>query len=330
MLLFCYNLEPSIRHTKWNVIVVGLVPGPKASKRLDTFMLPIIKEFKKLGGGIRMWHEHLQMEILVKSDLTTLISDMKACEGMIRTLGNRAKSKYREFCEIIELAKSAYGKGTVYCPLHQPELNMPPVVYAREECMRLDGSLAFGFDNVDTCHNVHIRTDDLFRNVATAVEDEGPGSKQLPCLYGIGGRKKFMDVEAMLFPWYTTMDYTHLVPMNRSQPKDGVAGEHQQHVQLGAGNDDTVGRPCFNDTGKPQDFPTQFGPFINFGNETSEKGNLTAHSWETWSYKMAPVYLRTVIEEAYFEETYGDSYLDSGSLPVMKYHEKMLETSRDF
>lgn len=134
MLLFCYNIEPGVRHKQWNVIVVGLVPGPKAPKRLDTFMIPIIREFKRLssGNGILVWNEFLQKEVWTRSFLTALISDMKAREAMIITLGNRAKS-YCEFCEIIGLAKAARGRGPIYCPIHAPVHNVPPEVYQREE-----------------------------------------------------------------------------------------------------------------------------------------------------------------------------------------------------
>lgn len=43
-----YSIPPQHRHKLWNLSVVGLVPGPKQPKRVDTFFLPLIKEFNRL------------------------------------------------------------------------------------------------------------------------------------------------------------------------------------------------------------------------------------------------------------------------------------------
>lgn len=130
IVLVCYNIEPGMRTKKWNVMVAGLIPGPKTPKRLDTFLIPILEEFRRLGTGVQMWHEYLQKVVSVRAFLVTIFTDMVAREDLARTLGNRAKA-YCGYCEIIGLTK---GKGGgLFCPRHKPIHNVPTWVIEREK-----------------------------------------------------------------------------------------------------------------------------------------------------------------------------------------------------
>lgn len=46
------NLPPTIRYRRENILVVGLIPGPKSPIMIDTFLQPLVDEMKVLQNGI--------------------------------------------------------------------------------------------------------------------------------------------------------------------------------------------------------------------------------------------------------------------------------------
>lgn len=80
-----YSLPPHQRTKIWNMAIVGLVPGPKTPKRLDTFFWPLLREFETLGKGVVMWNEYLQSAVLTKAYLFLGTSDMAARKFLMRT-----------------------------------------------------------------------------------------------------------------------------------------------------------------------------------------------------------------------------------------------------
>lgn len=53
LILFNYNLPPEIRFWIENIICVGVIPGPKAVKDIDSFLWGAIEELLQLAAGIR-------------------------------------------------------------------------------------------------------------------------------------------------------------------------------------------------------------------------------------------------------------------------------------
>ncbi|KAG9083127.1 hypothetical protein FRC06_004689, partial [Ceratobasidium sp. 370] len=54
LILINYNLHPSIRTHLENVICVGVIPGPKECKDINSFLIPLIEELLKLAEGVEM------------------------------------------------------------------------------------------------------------------------------------------------------------------------------------------------------------------------------------------------------------------------------------
>ena len=47
-----YNLPLQIRYLNKNILLAGLIPGPKNYKNLDSYLFSLIQEFQELDTGI--------------------------------------------------------------------------------------------------------------------------------------------------------------------------------------------------------------------------------------------------------------------------------------
>lgn len=110
MILLCYNLPTEIRFKNWNTLTYGLIPGPDMPDRVDTFMYPLIAEFKILEKGIDAYNAYRRYEkFTLRAYVVVIGADMMARMKLMRVLGNRAKS-YCEYCLITGLWQKDHGK----------------------------------------------------------------------------------------------------------------------------------------------------------------------------------------------------------------------------
>src|SRR6516165_3761339 len=58
LLLVNLNLPPSVRFKEEKLILVGVIPGPRQPKDMNSFFRPLIDEFKILGSGsgVKVWN----------------------------------------------------------------------------------------------------------------------------------------------------------------------------------------------------------------------------------------------------------------------------------
>jgi hypothetical protein len=74
------NLPPSVRVKRRNMLLVGFIPGPKEPKDIDSFLFPLVQEFKALGSGITAYnagrHSNVDSIFLLRAYIVLVGADM--------------------------------------------------------------------------------------------------------------------------------------------------------------------------------------------------------------------------------------------------------------
>ena len=82
-----------------NLILSGVIPGPEASKALDLFLIPFIKECIQLAHGIHTFDAHAGESFDVHAYLLTVFGDLPAMSKLLCLKGVNSHSPHH-FCLI--------------------------------------------------------------------------------------------------------------------------------------------------------------------------------------------------------------------------------------
>jgi hypothetical protein len=74
---------------------VGLTPGPKAPKDLDSFIAPFLDELKLLQNGVLAYDAHTDSQFLLKAHLVLVTGDTPAISKLFQFSGHNAKHPCR-------------------------------------------------------------------------------------------------------------------------------------------------------------------------------------------------------------------------------------------
>ena len=87
------NLPRSVRYKKQNIILVGLIPGPKEPKfTINSFLYPLVEELKELWfGAMFECPYHPLKNVCVRAALTCCASDIPATRKLCGFVGHSAK-----------------------------------------------------------------------------------------------------------------------------------------------------------------------------------------------------------------------------------------------
>lgn len=88
LILQSLNLPPKQRSKDENLFLLGAIPGPFAPVDLDSFLFPLIQEFKILQKGIIAWDGHRGIEFVLKAHITLIGADMPARERIMGVKGS--------------------------------------------------------------------------------------------------------------------------------------------------------------------------------------------------------------------------------------------------
>ena len=91
--LVIQNLPRSVRYKKQNIILVGLIPGPKEPKfTINSFLYPLVEELKELWfGAMFECPYHPLKNVCVRAALTCCASDIPATRKLCGFVGHSAK-----------------------------------------------------------------------------------------------------------------------------------------------------------------------------------------------------------------------------------------------
>ena len=83
------------RYITDNLLPVGLAPGPKAPKDLDSFIAPFLDELKLLQDGVPAYDVHTDSQFLLKAHLVLVTGDTPAISKLFQFSGHNAKRPCR-------------------------------------------------------------------------------------------------------------------------------------------------------------------------------------------------------------------------------------------
>ena len=85
------NLPRTMRFRQENVLLVGLIPGPREPKRnINPFLVPLVQELQKFWVGVEMYIESLSKCVLVRCALLCVACDIPASRKVCGFLGHSA------------------------------------------------------------------------------------------------------------------------------------------------------------------------------------------------------------------------------------------------
>lgn len=119
LIAFNYNLPPEIRIHLLSIICLGIIPGPKQPKNIDSFLIPLIDELIKLMRGVPAYDVTQNHRLFVlRAYLITVFGDMPAVAKLMRMKGVNAIFPCRA-CNIQGIRDSSNLRSTAhYTPLH--------------------------------------------------------------------------------------------------------------------------------------------------------------------------------------------------------------------
>ena len=93
------NYESYFRYNSENFLPVGLCPGPKQPKDLDSFLIPFLEELEILRVGVPAYDAHTKSFFLLKAHLVLLTGDTPGISKLLHMSGHVAKRPCRA-CKI--------------------------------------------------------------------------------------------------------------------------------------------------------------------------------------------------------------------------------------
>jgi len=124
ILLIQNNLPPDMRYKKDNLITVGIIPGPKQSYDFESFLHPLIDQFKRWKRGVRAWDGFRREWFVLRASIIQVGGDQPAVASLMGMKGPRGKFPSR-MCSFEVQARQGY-----YYPLLSPR-NLPRNVEPR-------------------------------------------------------------------------------------------------------------------------------------------------------------------------------------------------------
>ena len=112
LLLINLNLKPAERFKKHNLLLCGIIPGPKNPQDIQSFLRPIVDELKELAAGIdNVYDAFTKTHFTLRAHLVLVTADLPA---MAKTMGISGHGSYNHcrFCTI-----NGIHEGHIYCPL---------------------------------------------------------------------------------------------------------------------------------------------------------------------------------------------------------------------
>lgn len=163
LILINYNICPDIHTRLENIICVGVIPGPRQFKDLNSFLVPLLEELLQLESGIDTFNSLAvgpEKHFCLHAFLIVAFCDIPALSKLLGVKGHDAACPCRT-CGIIGITDDWPKSTAHYVPLTHPDgtywdpHNLPmctPAAYARQlaeirSCPNQDCSCKVGAKN---------------------------------------------------------------------------------------------------------------------------------------------------------------------------------------
>jgi hypothetical protein len=286
LIIFNYNLPPEIRVWTEHIICLGVIPGPKAVKDLDSFLEPLIDELLKLAKGVPVFDAVANEMFNFRAHLLKAFGDMPAIAKLMRMKGHNGFCSCR-FCKITGVRIPMSTNKTHYVPLDRsthPNPNSIPC-----------------FDPAELPMRTHAEMVSQARAVDAALLQSSAESERLSKACGINGVSSLFRLPSISFPFACPIDFMHLLYENVIP--NLVRLWNGSFKELGSDPDcripsadwDAIGRAC---GASGATIPSQLGGRVP--NLAQHPGEMTAEAWSFWTLYLAPIVLHNQFTDATF------------------------------
>jgi hypothetical protein len=270
IILFIYNFPPEIRTHLVKILSLGLIPGHKAPKDTDSFLLPARDELLKLAKGVPAFDAYKNRMFMLFAYLILCFADMPALAKLLRLKGHNGFCPCRA-CNIKGIRDVASQSKTYYTPVHRP-----------------DG------ESYDPLH-LPLRTHDEFLRqaiqVAMAPNDTEEANRSK--LFGIHGIPLLSTLSSLSIPASFPHDFMHLMENiipGLTQLWTGTykgVGVGTEDYELRKTVWDAIGEAC---KASGDTIPSSFG--CRVPNIATERHHFIAESWLLFATFLGPILLR--------------------------------------
>ena len=261
-----YNLPPQIRTHLRNLICVGIIPGPRQPKDLESFLSPLDDESAELAFGVKTFDTTAKTTFNLHAYILFKLGDIIAVEKFLQIKGHNGIHPCRS-CRI----RAVRGTGkTYYVPLRPPRNTED----ARRGVQWSPESLPL------RQHTDFIETTSQLRAATTKAEKERimkeTGIKNIPAISRVGSLDYTRSV-----PW----EWFHLLLENviPNLVSFKGLGEGDEEFEIPSHIWDEVGRET---AAAVQHIPTTFVRVLS--NIANDRSLFTAESWSFWFIYLAP------------------------------------------
>lgn len=272
ILIFNYSLPPSIRFHQENILPIGVIPGPKAVRDINSFLEPLVDELVQLAAGIPALDAHKEEIFCLRAHLIVGFGDIPAISKLMRMLGHNAKFPCR-FCSIQGVRNPEKPNVTThYVPLDRTCLPEQPSYDPLNLPMRVEAELREQARKVSAAPSV---------NAAKKLASDF-GIKGLSCLARFGSVRLTTSFPTEFMHLFLENVIKHLVSLWTGTFKDVGLDEHE----ISPSNWKKIGAEtavC------GSAIPSQFGPSLP--NIAESQSEFTADAWCVWTLFVAPVLL---------------------------------------
>ena len=274
LIVFNYNFSPLTRFRLNNILCLGVIPGPRAPKDIDSFLVPLVDELMLLAQGIKAFDRSDSEFFDLRAHLIKVFGDMPAMAKLMWMKGHNAIKPCR-MCNIYGLRTPGSCATSHYVPLNRSQ---------HPEC----GDIRFYRPNI-----LPKRTHEQILSQAREIQEADTRSRAnaLSTEYGINGHSQFHWVPSIKFPECMPHDFMHLIWENLI--KNLIALWTGNYKDLG--NDDyTIPPDVWRGISEAaaasgSTIPSTFGAKVpDFSARPSE---MIAETWSFFMLHLAPILL---------------------------------------
>lgn len=291
LIAFLYDLPPDTRFHLDNIISLGVIPGPKKPKDMDSFLYMFVCEMERLAVGVRAI-DSLEPDVnkavfSLRAFLIAAFGDIPAVSALMGMKGHNAYSPCR-MCEIVGVPAPGGGRSTtLYVPLdrsNHPGLKQGdvPIYDPLDLPLRTHDRFIAQAEEIMACSRVG-EADALARKY---------GVKHLPILASL---------DSLSFPASFPYDFMHLIWENLV--KNLVLLWTDDFKGLDSGTESyTVEKAVWEGIGKltagaGAHIPSVYGARVP--DIATDRSNMSAEMWSFWTLFLGPILLRPFLKAEY-------------------------------
>jgi hypothetical protein len=286
VIIITYNFHPRIRNHLENVICIGVIPGPRQCKDLNSFLIPLLDELLELESGVECSvppaPDCVGSNFVFRAFVIMLFGDIPAIAKLLMMKGHNAIKPCRA-CMITGVLCHLERNSVYYVPLADPN----------------DENFVLTYEDLE------LRTHQGFLNQLEEIEaaPSEAARKWLAQKYGLNARSIFTRLRSINLATCAPYDAMHLLFENLTPNMIKHWTGQFKGLDEGSGNY-RIAPESWLEVGKrsAEVYRTVPSSFVSAMHDIAQDANLyTAELYAFWVQYVAPIVLKGKLPEDYYE-----------------------------